>query len=676
MKNNLLIIFTFIVIGALFHPSNSANASPKIGTGMMKEIHRLLFSSAMEFPLPEGWKIEDYTVYATKIRIDLQSEDNQTVEVTLYHKNTAIFNGAYLGSSKSFKVFQIADETVLKEGAGAALFDRIKENDKVYFFSLHEMQVSESYFEYLIYRNSRIFFIISILLAIILFMFSANSIVRTFGEDKRIFIVMLMVFVVGAIIRFDVSPRAPIHCNTHGIREVRTYVGSRAEFYESELYGHVFPATIRKLLQLTGTHEESVFIINIVFGALGIISIFLFGLVVFKEGLPAIILASIYALAPAQVWMAGSESQMPLFHCVSFFGAAFAIIGYRNKAPETFWFGALLITYAAMLRILTILFVPVTLLFILYESNLKNLKDHRKMINHVVLWLVISGIFIFIHYKNMTNMTSKGWSESSPYAIKLFFLTYRNILWDPTLTPVFIPVTALIGSIFVIRRNLRFAALLFGVFVLIVPLTFTVLDCRTTTLRYQSPAHWIYYLLTAYIFTSEVWRKYSKYRIYAAVSLFFLLIISSLPGIAMLRNGDEEMNEYWFLRDVTKKIAAGTNIIMPVSYAIEGRMIPDFPDYMNALNPHIGIPDEGIAGDDLVYIGLDCYRYALKEELESEFTKDGIRKECSNFCGASEMETVFEKKLDARYPDIGYQDRFFYISREFPVVGFYRCKNE
>lgn len=679
VKKRFVIIGMIGIIGLIALLSNSVSAGPIIGSEMMNETHHLLFSGAQQNKLPQGWEIKKYTIYSTEITVLLKSIDNETIEITLCHKRECDFRGVFLGNTKSFKVFQSAEGEKKTNEASIALFKRLHDNDRTYFFALHDMEVSESYFEFILSKHKKILFIFVKVMLIVLFLLSSKIIIQSLGNDKQVFLFFICVFLMGTFIRAAFSPGAPIHCNTHGIREVRGYLGSSSQFYNLEHYGHVFPSAMRKMLEVIGVDEKNVFNINILFGSLAIISIFVLGLVVYEEGYPAIILAAIYALSPSQIWMAGSESQIPMFHCFSFFGIALAIIGFRRDNLPVFWFGAIIVIYASMFRILTIMVVPVLIVFLIYELKIYHFRDElrkrKNMINNVLAWFMVAIFFVSIHYKNMEGMTSKGWDESSPYAIKEFFFSYRNILWDPTLTPVVIPMLLVIGLYYILKRNIKFGVLSLVLFLILVPLTFTVLDCRTTTLRYQSPAHWVYYIIAAYVFTSSIWKSRVRMRMFFTLAFSILLLATSIPGIAMLKKGDEEINEYWFLREETKNIPQGTKIIMPVSNAIEGRLIPDFPDYMNALNVQIGIPEDGVAKSDMVYLGLDCYRYERDEELDREFTADGIRKECADFCGSQTKNTIIERRLDARYPNIGYQKRFFDISREFPTVGFYSCED-
>jgi hypothetical protein len=84
------------------------------------------------------------------------------------------------------------------------------------------------------------------------------------------------VVVLGLGLRLSLAPSVPIHCNAHGIREVRTYLYGTSDDHVEANYEKIFPHKERWLLGFIGAKEKNVFLINKILGTFAILSIFMF----------------------------------------------------------------------------------------------------------------------------------------------------------------------------------------------------------------------------------------------------------------------------------------------------------------------------------------------------------------------------------------------------------------
>ncbi|MFA6449208.1 MAG: hypothetical protein WCX65_07075 [bacterium] len=651
---------------------------------MTRNITRLIHANSASYPLPPGWEAHDFTFTDLTITVKLSNGKGEEAVVRMAYAWSPV-NGKVFGKTMSFRL-----EILKASGAGAkkaaqAFFARIKRNDRVYFYNSAEMLRRESLAQHLFQKyifspllDHKLIFAIGAALAFLVLVLNFREIRDYLMPGKVSTLVALMLIVVlGMALRLYVSPSTPIHCNTHGIREARMFLSLRNDLKAEADYGRVYPLTIRWILGFIGPEEKNLFLLNQILGTLSILAIFMFAKGLLGSDAAGVFSALFFSLSPAQVWMAGTESQIPMYQFISLAGLAFLCVSMRSKSARVLWLATIMISFASSLRILTPLVVPVAAATGIY-LGIRIKKGERDIFSkHLAVCLVFAASWAAFHYLSIPNMTGKGWSETSPLiTVRDFFFNRRtiagNTILDPTLTPFIVPLTAAAAFYYSWKKDRRFAIFITAVFLIAVPITFSVLDCRTTAVRYQTQGHWVYYILASALFSRIGPEIFRKRRVEAAAAVAILAFVGAVPGLAMLLKGDEEINEYRFIRETALKIPQKTVIRLPVDYAAGGRLITDYPDY---INNHIVVKGNAPAlkgSRELIYVGLDCYRYGSIKEKKEDIFPDGKRKQCVNIC-STRLAPLYEKKLDASRPTIGYQDRFYELGSSNPVVGFYEC---
>lgn len=673
-------ITTFCLFCALliFAPGR-CGAMPKMGPAMAGEVSTLIRSNSAAFPLPDGWKIIDYKYSDLVINATLGNGAGGKAVVRLAYFSLPPA-GARIGETNTFRV-----ELANMEGEGAEVaardfFKRIKNNEQGgYFFSSKKMESSELRLNHLLRKyiftsrpGKALFFSALSLIAIVLMVAGVGRKSLLLAPAGAAAAVALAAIVaLGFIVRLCASPMAPVHCNNHGVREIRSYVYPTSPEQTEMNYGEVFPAFVAWFLGFTNGKAGALFAMNLMFGSLAVLSMFLLARAMTGSDPPALFAALLMAVSPGMVWISGTESQITLYIFSALLGLAILASAAETQNEPLLWMAAAVVAFAASLRILTVLLVPAAVIVFFFKTPRPAEKRSARFLIHAAAALFLISLWSWLHYLTIPKMTEKGWASLSLLNIASAFFHRANILWDPTLTIIALPLLLCAGLIISCFKNRRLAISAALLLLILVPLTFTVIDCRTTSLRYQIQAHWIYYLLAGAVFS---WRPKTNKKLCAAVAACAVaaVIANSAFGLALLRSGDEEINEYRFIKVAAQKIPRETVIRLPVSNAANGKLITEFPDFIAGQRIVRGTQHAPAGSREVAYIGLDCYRYETIEEKKRAITAGGIRRECAEACPAG-YKTLYETTLDASTDKAGFQKRFYSVSTPAPRIAFIEC---
>lgn len=475
----------------------------------------------------------------------------------------------------------------------------------------------------------------------------------------------------GLVLRILVSPGTPVHANNHGIEEIRGLVEYSLRAERHDPYGNTFFFVMNGLLSIFGRNEGMLFLLNRVFGTLAILGIYMLAKALRFSELGAIFAALLLCLSPSQVWISGTESQMVLHLSLALTGLSLLIASVRTSDPLLSWSAAGLIALASSMHVATVALVPVAVVFALSAGLRQAMRENPSYRRHILACLAVGAMYVSLHALSL-NMDSlaRGINDLGFARNLAAWASVENILWDPTLTPIVVPPLAFIGAFLLLRRRADLVFPLFCAAVLIIPLSFSVCACRTDALRYQSPTHWIYYLLAAFPFSGVLAGPRSASR-FLPRGAIFLLGATAAAGLFLLATGSENIQEYRFMREVAAVVPQNAAIWLPTRAAL-GHFRTEFPDYLHEQFLIKGNEADPFPRprDRWLYMGLDCYK---SESPEDEIDPaSGLRKECRSAC-AGTRKLVMEKTLDARRPKWGYQQPFHRLSTERPVVGLYRC---
>lgn len=525
------------------------------------------------------------------------------------------------------------------------------------------------------------------------------------------------VVLTGLVLRFAISPFAPVHENYHGVREMRFILSPESMEPTEQRYGRVYPGMMQLLTCAFGTTENIVYCANMVFGALSAISIFLLARALSIEFYGALISALLLAMSPAHVWLSGTESPNASHIFFLLTGLALLLYAQKKRISLFLWASSVLIVLSAMMKLITVFAIPLAVAFYLFGLEKNDEKTNRSLNAHAVLCLVfiapllvlhLSSIerndfargfnaFRFVEYKNSdissnlndnknynTPPLQKDGENNVTLPVLLAYNSFKKIfsstfmLKDPTLVCFAVPFLSLFGFLSLVRHRRKLALLMGASAVMLFPPNLVIDVNRPSVLRYQSDAHWILFLIVgAYVslFLEKHRNPVSRKKFIMAVTLFILA--GSIFGLCQMLRGNEEISEYQFIRDTLSKhiVQPGATIALPMPELTQNHIISDFPDYIsgNALL-HAKIPDRS-KGQFLVYIGIPCYQF-MNQETEEErtraFSQSGLRKECAFFC-PNDMRSIATRTINATRPFWGYQVRLHGLSKSNLKIGFYKC---
>ena len=479
-------------------------------------------------------------------------------------------------------------------------------------------------------------------------------------------IALLLVLSMGFALRLLISPRAPIHANNHGIHEIRVIlVNALSATGKSGPYGDTYFVIMNTVAALAGRSDHALFLLNIVLGAITPLGLFLLARALSFSQEAALLSALLLCLSPAHVWLSGTESQMVMHLCLAMFGLSLLLAGLERSRPGLLWSATLLLTLASALHVITIMLALVSILFVVFGSMASVRKASRGFARQAALCLLAGAAYLLFHALSL----DKGMLGKAGSRFDSAFTLSSNILWDPTLTPALLAPLALIGFLAAWRYRPRLALLLSLVSLAIIPISFKICACRTDAIRYQTPTQWVYYLLAAFPFSGLMpWPGFLRRKTLLLAAVIAAAICAA-PGLILLHAGDEEIQEYRFMRRAARDIPQGAGIRLPASDP--GNLLwTDFPDYIGGHALYRGTAPEAVAGGGFIYLGLDCYRRVNMETWPGLGTE--LRPECRQVC-KKKLIPVMAAELDAVPSRWGYQRRFWALSAERPVIGIYRC---
>ena len=282
------------------------------------------------------------------------------------------------------------------------------------------------------------------------------------------------------------------------------------------------------------------------------------------------------------------------------------------------------------------------------------------------------ALWCFFHYLGLDpENVSKGADRVSA---GLYWNNMRrfNILGDPNLTPAAVPIMAALGYAAAWITRPRTALALTGLFMLVVPASFTTMADRTDLVRYQATTLWIYYLAAGYLF-AMAGSGTPKARMAAALAVAagVFACAGAVQGLRMLSLGNEEIHEYRFLRETAAALPEDTTIHLPGQNRLARHLNTEFPDYVRG---------QALARDQLraspggrlFYIGLDCCRFDNTREIKRRATAAGLRKSCAALCPGRAEPVAVRRLTVPRYRG-GFDMRYFTLGSRAPEAAFLRC---
>lgn len=680
----------FFVLCFFFLLAPRVFSLPMMGANTEPRIDRIINSNADRFPLPGNWKMARWHYTDLDIFIYLEKSHEKKTLVRL--ACSSLPTGSLLaGKSLNFRVEVVSFSGVEEKEAilvARALFERINHNEPAMFFDYPDMKNREGMSE-LIFRKYLFLplLICGLACSAVLLILCFRTIQKYLMPSGIVCTALLMCLIAGgAALRFAAGPRAPVHNNGHGVRELRGLLFLESPEQKEIKYGRTYITLMGGLAGAAGGTDNAVFILNEIFGSLAILCMYMLARALLQSEAAALCAAAAFCFSPALVWLSGSESPASMHLFFALAGFAFTAVAARHRNVPLLWLACIFICLAASMRMLTILAAPAAALIFMFSSffppacprqaGVDNRSDpfsHKTFQKHLLLCLGMIILWIVFHWLSLDpENAGKGFARFSPVTFLYNMRTY-NILFDPTLTPVCLPAFAAAGFLVVLWKRPLLALTMATLFVLLVPVSFTTMADRTDFVRYQPQAYWLYFLFTG-VFTDYLiklprprWAAFA-----AAVSIPIAMGLFSIPGLRFLASGNEEIAEYHFLARTASEFKPGSRIALPSGrQAGNGRLSSEFPDYLGKFQIlRAGARSDG--SDVIYYLGLDCYRYDDIMEMKQKSARGGMTRECASVCGSRAIPIKTEM-LNASIPQGLFHRRYFLLGSHNPVIGFYKC---
>jgi hypothetical protein len=108
-------------------------------------------------------------------------------------------------------------------------------------------------------------------------------------------------------------------------------------------------------------------------------------------------------------------------------GLGILCVSARTRSTPILWFTTLIISFAASLRILTALIIPIAVVTGIYMRAHENKEDHDRYLEHLYVCLAIAVAWVSFHYLSIQGMTGKGWMVSNPVKTFSLFLLKNGL---------------------------------------------------------------------------------------------------------------------------------------------------------------------------------------------------------------------------------------------------------
>lgn len=481
--------------------------------------------------------------------------------------------------------------------------------------------------------------------------------------------IALLALVAGSLtLNLTVPPEAPIHPNTHGIQEVRTILDPGLAIEQGQFYGTIYIRLMRSICAVAGWTEGVVYATNSALGALSVLALFLLaqGLGLGISG--ALAAAFLLAIHPAHVWLSGSESPMPLYHCLVLTGLAAIVVGMTRHRAWLVVAGLLAIALASRVHVLTLAAFPVALGFIVWARGQTTSPAPAGFYRTVLVAVAIALALWAEHLWSLRwvpeAFAGKVRAESSVYQF-----TTGNLLFDPTLAAIpMVPLMAW-GAVVAVRRHRALALVLGWAILALVPAGLLVNSLRTDAVRYQTPTHWVLFLLAGVAVAT--WLNKTRPRPWKLAALAVLgvaILANAAWGWTVVARGTVASNAYLFARKTIQDLEPRSAIHLPPLEDDYRRLLVDIPVYDEPVRV---IKGERPGPGEIVFLGLDCYRDP--DLFSSQFNEAGMRVACDRACQPLARTPLAEATLQHAPPKVGHHHLFHTLTVPEPTIGFYRC---
>lgn len=501
------------------------------------------------------------------------------------------------------------------------------------------------------------------------------------GADRRWLLSLLALTVVAIGVRSFVPPWAPMHANNHGIAELRGLSLERGTYswgpVETDRYGFAHRQVVRSVVGLWGGGYRSALGFGAVVGGLSVLAMAVFVAALTGERIAGGLAALLLALHPAHVALSPTESPQPLAMLLWLVGLWAFVVAREERHPRLYlWLSALALSCALELNIPSLVIAPASLLFF---AALWLRRKGPALLDSLLPGYLVAVAFAF-HVTSLWPVLDDALhmrGDGASAALKRLLFSEADILVDPLLTSVLVPVLMSVGALVLAsQRAWGLLASLLLVYVLPLVPAASVAACRTDWIRYQTLAQVGALALAGHAFVAVP--TWSLRPLFPAL-LASIIVATSVPGLVDVARRSLGAQAFAVAEAAVRHSEGRLNVLLP---RFERIVIPDFPDFIAPSRVRVQAWDrasEAVLASCHVWVGPSCYSFPLPErdprafEEGSEWEGALMRSECRPL-----VELIDEKTqpLAAQRVEVTHRKQEFHvIPAETVLVGLFPCRS-
>lgn len=668
-------------------PRICAGQSYIIRPGRESELRALVAPLQLGGEVNGGWILQGFSVARSRVEYRLargEEEHRLVLQPPTWRGSTG-----KLGTSGSFILAWKAGGQDPDAGALAALravARRVQANDRGAFWkgcAAAGPVVSSP--PWLLQLNRAI-----LALALLLALLSVRPLWTASRElGGRYWLAMAGVLALALCLRALLPPHAPLHANTHGIRELREVLLGHDALIPNLLmgqYGLARHALLSALAPVFGGTAAGLIWANVVLGSLTASALGLATTALTGSRVAGVLAALLLACLPAHVRLSASESGLLAYNLFLALSLVAARLAVTTGQWRLYALASLLTAFTTQLHLVS-LAAPAVLLAALLAQ-----KTERSSGTVLLCWYFPGGVGIFFrkHRWKVLAAAAVVLTLAAPHAVAMVsdhwqagqargdlsglggWFSSANLLLNPRVTPILLPVAAACGVALVARGQPAMALVgLLGLAAiswlhLLVNAAFSdAVRYQTTTLMLITPAaaHGLAWLL-------------QRARWPGLVTVAALLA-SAVPGLWLIAQPDNEALEQAFIGRSVARLPRQATLVLLDERLADRKLLTDFPDYL--LLEHGRRWDVVRAGElrrrrvrgPLVYYqGLTCASFTDDERRRG--AAGTVRRECERIRRRYRLRPITEGRLAARR--LRWSSRPYYFHRipgETIQLGFY-----
>jgi len=631
----------------------------------------------------KGWKVGDIRIQQSRVEYALiRGEEEQ---VLVLHPPTARLSSEKVAQSPSFSIgWRSGASPGVAPGVPPAILEvaqRVQANDSGKFWRTCAVQGQVRAGPGWLLQANRALLLLMVLLAA----FSARDlwrVVRPLGRGY--WLAMLALFTVALLLRALLPPHAPLHTNTHGIREMRELISGHdalIPYLEVGQYGLAKQALLAPLAALLGGTARALFWLNITLGSLTSVALGTASALLTRSRLAGLLAALIFACLPAHVRLSASESGLVAYNLLLAVGLALAHAAVRQGRVRLYLLWAALAGFTAQLHLVA-LAAPVIILAAALFSPAPERRGRRR-------WLGVAAataLALVVSLPHAMRMFGRYWEAGQGKGTLVSLEVWSsasNLLLNPRVTPILLTVGCLAGLLLWGRRHPA-AALACGV--MLAGLSWAamlVCACLSDAIRYQTTHLMLMVPLAAHALRclAGPLRAGSHLRPVLAGVACLAMLGSALPGLRLISRPDNEDLEYAFIRQAVSTLPDRATLVLLDQRLADRRVLTDFPDFLLQeqgkqwrviRQGDVERRGPGSRGPLILYHGLTCYSFTDQEVRRGAPGPGKIRPECHRFRQRHGLRALAEERFPTRRPRWSPRHRAFHqLPADTITLGFY-----